>query len=276
MASKESKTQWTGPQGDEATEARLARLATAGVRITALTRVIEGSQQQITVALGESHDYPRLTEAPHLTVLDVDSTLIDQEVIDLLAEYAGVGDEVARITELAMQGEIDFEQALRKRVGLLAGTPAHAIESISTAVTLRHGAEELVKVLKAHSCQVGLVSGGFVQVIAPVANALGIDLVAANQLEVANDEITGRLDGPVVDRQGKAQALESFAQAGNVSAQNTVAIGDGANDIEMLKVANYGIAFNAKPALQEVADVVVTSPYLSDCLYVLGLTPRAT
>jgi phosphoserine phosphatase len=276
MASKESKTQWTGPQGDKATEARLAGLATAGVRITALTRVIEGNQQQITVVLDESHDCPRLTEAPHLTVLDVDSTLIDQEVIDLLAEYTGVGEEVARITERAMQGEIDFEQALRKRVGLLTGTPASAIESISSAVTLRHGAEELVKVLQAHGCQVGLVSGGFVQVIAPVANALGIDLVAANQLEVANDEITGRLDGPIVDRQGKAQALERFAQDANVSAANTVAIGDGANDIEMLKVANYGIAFNAKPALQEVADVVVTSPYLSDCLYVLGLTPRAT
>ena len=269
-----STTQWEAPLGDPTTQAKLLAIASSSARVVSLVRSQSAEQESFAVCTDANLHRPDLAHLPHLVVLDVDSTLIDQEVIDLLADFAGVGHEVAQITEQAMQGNLDFETALRERVALLANTSAEALGLASSTITLRQGAAELVSTLQQVGCQVGLVSGGFIQVIGPLAKALGIHLIAANQLEVTNQVITGTLTGPIVDRVGKSDALQRFTSTLQIPLSQTVAIGDGANDIEMLKTAGFGVAFNAKPALIAAADATVISPYLSDCLYVLGFSIR--
>lgn len=208
----------------------------------------------------------------HLVVMDVDSTFIQDEVIDLLADEAGVLDEVAAITERAMAGELDFEQSVRARVGLLAGLPADAIGRVRDRVTLTPGARTLCRTLHRLGYRVALVSGGFVQVVAPLAAELGVTDVRANTLEVVDGHLTGRLVGDVVDRLGKRTALEDFARQYGVPQRRTIAIGDGANDIDMLEAAGLGVAFNAKAVARDAADTSLNVPYLDSVLFLLGIT----
>ena len=207
-----------------------------------------------------------------LVLLDVDSTLIQEEVIELLANKAGAGAEVARITAAAMSGQIEFAAALDARVKLLTGLPETVLEEVRQEITLTAGARELIAALQKLGHQVGIVSGGFIDVIEPLAKELLIDFIRANKLEIMDGKLTGRLEGSVIDRAGKAQALRDFAKISDVEIAETVAIGDGANDIDMLKIAGIGIAFNAKPILQSVADISLNTPNLDCALYLMGLS----
>ena len=207
-----------------------------------------------------------------LVVLDVDSTLIRDEVIDLLAEEAGQGPAVRALTEAAMRGEVAFGTALADRVALLAGLEEVALDRVRARVRLAPGARTLLATLRRLGYQVGVVSGGFTAVTDALAADLGLDFAAANVLEVADGRLTGRLVGPVVDRAGKAAALREFAARAGVPLDQTVAIGDGANDLDMLAAAGLGVAFNAKPAVARAADAALSVPYLDAVLYLLGVT----
>ena len=210
--------------------------------------------------------------ATKLVVMDVDSTLIQQEVIELLGAKAGVQSEIAKITESAMRGELDFEASLRARVALLKGLPASVLVDVQSEITLTPGARTLVRTLKKLGHHIALVSGGFEPVIAPLANELGIDHMRANNLEIEDGKLTGELVGPVIDRAGKATALCDFAAEHNVDLDQTIAIGDGANDLDMIAIAGMGIAFNAKPAVKAAADSSVSAPYLDSVLYLMGIS----
>ncbi len=207
-----------------------------------------------------------------LVVLDVDSTLIQDEVIELLAEHAGRAAEVSAVTERAMAGELDFAASLRERVAALAGLDVAVLDQVRAAVRLTPGAEVLCRVLRQLGFTLGVVSGGFTEVVAPLATSLGITHVRANALEVAGGRLTGRTTGPVVDRAAKADALREFAAAEGLPMSRTVAVGDGANDLDMLAAAGLGIAFNAKPVVRERADTALSAPYLDSVLHLLGIT----
>lgn len=200
----------------------------------------------------------------YLLVLDVDSTLIREEVIELLAEEAGARETVAEITNRAMSGEIDFEKSLRERVSLLAGLPESVIASVQGKLNLSTGARELITAVHEAGGLVGAVSGGFTQLLEPLSRDLGLDFHRANQLEIINGTLTGNLLGPIIDRAAKATALLEWKTQSGLA--NTVAIGDGANDIDMLAVAELGVAFNAKPILRECADFVIESLDLSELI----------
>jgi phosphoserine phosphatase len=189
--------------------------------------------------------------------MDVDSTLITQEVVELLAEHAGSRAEVADITERAMRGELDFTESLRARVATLAGLPVSVFDAVLAEVVVTPGAVELLAELDRRGWPVGLVSGGFVEVVGPLAGRLGIPRFHANALEVEHGALTGRVAGEVVDRAVKARTLREFAADAGVPLDRTVAIGDGANDLDMLAAAGFGIAFNAKPVVCAQADAVV-------------------
>lgn len=202
--------------------------------------------------------------------MDVDSTVITGEVIEMLAGHAGVRAEVAGITEQAMRGEIDFETSLRARVATLAGLPVSVLDEVREEMTLTPGAERLVDELHRAGWPVGLVSGGFIELVEPLARRLGIRFARANGLEVRDGVLTGQLRGPVVDSRAKAAALREFAQAQGVPMADTVAVGDGANDLEMLAAAGLGIAFNAKPVVRAQADVSLSGATLDEVLEVIG------
>jgi phosphoserine phosphatase len=210
--------------------------------------------------------------AKRLVVFDVDSTLVQGEVIEILAEHAGCGAEVQTITEAAMRGELDFTQSLRRRVALLAGLPAGVLTEVTNALELTAGARTTVRTLKRLGFCCGAVSGGFTQIVQPLAEDLGLDFCTANELEIHDGKLTGHVIGPVVDRSGKADALRQAAEHFGVPLAQCVAVGDGANDIDMLTTAGLGVAFNAKPALREVADTAITQPFLDIVLFVLGVT----
>ncbi|HZY75101.1 MAG TPA: phosphoserine phosphatase SerB [Jatrophihabitantaceae bacterium] len=210
--------------------------------------------------------------AKRLVVLDVDSTLIRDEGIDVLAERAGVGPQVAAVTERAMAGELDFAESLRERVALLAGVAVSDVESVRDRLRLTPGARTFVRTLRRLGFHVGVVSGGFTVFTDRFVAELELDFAAANQLEVVDGKLTGKLVGPIVDRAGKARALERFAEQFGVPLTQTVAVGDGANDIDMLEAAGLGIAFNAKAALRAAADTSVNLPYLDSVLFVLGIS----
>ena len=207
-----------------------------------------------------------------LVVMDVDSTLIQDEVIELLAEHAGRGAEVAAVTERAMRGELDFAESLRERVAALAGLPESVLGEVRDAVQLTPGARTLVRTLKRLGFTVAVVSGGFIEIVGPLAADLEIDHAHANRLEVREGRLTGRVVGAIVDRAGKAEALRGFAAEAGLPLSRTVAIGDGANDLDMLETAGLGIAFNAKPVVREQADAAVNVPYLDAVLFLLGIT----
>jgi phosphoserine phosphatase len=232
-----------------------------------LTRV--AAEAGVDTAL---EDYSLSRRAKRLIVFDVDSTLIQQEVIEMLAARVGAQDAVAAITEAAMRGELDFAESLNQRVATLAGLPAEVLDEVSEELMLTPGARTTLRTLRRLGYYVGVVSGGFRQVIEPLAHELMLDFVAANQLEIVDGKITGRVIGPIIDRAGKAKALRDFAQQVGVPMAQTVAVGDGANDIDMLAAAGLGVAFNAKPALREVADASLSHPYLDTVLFLLGVT----
>ena len=210
--------------------------------------------------------------AKRLIVMDADSTLLKGEVIDKLAARLGLEEQVAAITEAAMAGELDFAAALRERVALLAGLPVADIEAVATELELMPGARTLLRTLQRLGYLTAVVSGGFTQVIAPLLAELGIDHLAANELEVVDGIATGGLVGPIVDRQAKAEALARFAADEGVPVAQVVAVGDGANDIDMLQAAGLGIAFNARPIVREAADTALSVPYLDAVLFMLGIS----
>jgi phosphoserine phosphatase len=206
-----------------------------------------------------------------LVVMDVDSTLIQDEVIELLAAHAGREAEVAAVTAAAMRGDLDFAASLQARVATLAGLPESVFDEVRASVRLTPGARTLVRTLRRLGFSIALVSGGFLEIVGPIADELGITHVAANRLETEDGILTGRTVGEIVDRAGKAAALRRFAELEGLPLSRTVAVGDGANDIDMLQSAGLGVAFNAKPVVREQADTAVNVPYLDAVLFLLGI-----
>ncbi|MGW6196584.1 phosphoserine phosphatase SerB [Kribbella sp. NPDC055110] len=245
--------------------------AVSGADPEALRTVLalEGVRQGLDIAVQDGGLYRR---AKRLIVMDVDSTLIQGEVIEMLADHAGRLDEVAAVTEQAMRGDLDFADSLRKRVAALEGLPATALDEVYAAIELAPGARTLVRTLKRLGYQFAIVSGGFSQITDKLAAELGIDYAKANELEIVDGTLTGRVVGEIVDRPGKATALRQFAARSGTPLSQTVAIGDGANDLDMLAAAGLGVAFNAKPVVRAAADTHVSVPYLDTILYLLGIT----
>jgi phosphoserine phosphatase len=255
---------------------------TASYPVTAFEFVVSGaSQEEIRTALAvvtREHGVDIAVQrgglmrwARRLILMDVDSTLIQQEIIELLAAKAGVGEAVKKITESAMRGEIDFAESLQARVALLAGLPESVIAQVRGEITLTIGARTLIRTLQRLGHTVAVVSGGFIEVIEPLLAELGISMYRANSLEVIDGKLTGRTQGPVIDRAAKALALREFAEVCGVEMEQTIAIGDGANDLDMIAAAGLGIAFNAKPVVSAVADSALTQPYLDSVLYLMGI-----
>lgn len=207
-----------------------------------------------------------------LVMFDVDSTLIQGEVIEMLATRAGTADQVRAVTDAAMHGDIDFTDALHQRVATLAGLDAAVLAELAATITLTPGARTTIRTLRRLGYRCGVVSGGFSQVVDPLVRDLGFDYVRANTLEIVDGKLTGRVVGEIVDRPAKAAALREFADMAGVPMTQTVAVGDGANDIDMLTAAGLGIAFNAKPILRAVADATLSFPYLDTVLFIMGIT----
>ena len=260
---------------------RVTRLASTPV--TAIEFVLSGAKQEILsqalspIAASNGVDIAVQPggvqrHARKLVQLDVDSTLIQQEVIELLAAKAGVADQVIAITNQAMRGEIDFEQSLRARVALLKGLPVSAITEVQAQILLTPGARTLISTLHKLGHTVAVVSGGFIDVIAPLLKELDIKYFKANTLGIENGLLTGEVTGAVIDRAAKAAALREFAALESISMEQTIAIGDGANDLDMIAAAGLGIAFNAKPAVKAAADSSISEPYLGSVLYLLGIS----
>ena len=260
---------------------RVTRLASTPV--TAIEFVLSGAKQevlsQVLSPIAASNGVDIAVQpggvqrhARKLVQLDVDSTLIQQEVIELLAAKAGVADRVIAITDQAMRGELDFEQSLRARVALLKGLPVSAITEVQAQILLTPGARTLISTLHKLGHTVVVVSGGFIDVIAPLLKELDIKYFKANTLGIENGLLTGEVIGAVIDRAAKAAALREFAALESISMEQTIAIGDGANDLDMIVAAGLGIAFNAKPAVKAAADSSISEPYLGSVLYLLGIS----
>jgi phosphoserine phosphatase len=209
-----------------------------------------------------------------LVVFDVDSTLIEDEVIELLAEVAGKRAEVAAVTERAMAGELDFAESLIERVKTLAGLPSSVFESVFQKITITQGAAQLIDAVHAAGGRVGAVSGGFSQVLTPLAEKLSLDFARANELEVVDGVLTGRVVGKIIDRSEKKNALIEWARLAGFEIAQTVAVGDGANDLEMMQAAGLSIAFNAKQIVRDQADLVIGKRDLFQLAEALGLTRR--
>ena len=229
----------------------------------------EAARQGLDIAVQPAN---LLRRGMRLIVMDVDSTLIQGEVIEMLAAHAGCESEVAAITDLAMRGELDFEQSLRQRVALLEGVDASAIDEVYDAIVLAPGARTMVRTLRRLGYRFAIVSGGFSQVTDRLADELGIHFARANELEIVDGKLTGKILGEVVDRAGKAAALRQFAAEVGVPEASVIAIGDGANDLDMLSAAGLGIAYNAKPLVRDAADTSVNVPYLDAIMYLLGIS----
>ena len=231
--------------------------------------VEEATRQGVDVAVQPAN---LLRRGMRLIVMDVDSTLVQGEVIEMLAEHAGCADEVARVTEQAMRGEIDFEDSLRARVALLEGVEASALDTVYEQIEYAPGARTMVRTLKRLGYRFAMVSGGFTQITDRIAENLGFDFARANELEIVDGRLTGRIVGAVVDRAGKAEALRGFAAEVGIDVSAVIAIGDGANDLDMLSAAGMGIAYNAKPVVQQAAQTAVNVPYLDAIMYLLGIS----
>lgn len=213
-----------------------------------------------------------LRRSKRLVCFDCDSTLITGEVIEMLAAHAGKEAEVAAVTERAMRGELDFEESLRERVKALAGLDASVIYEVAAAIELTPGARTTIRTLNRMGYQTAVVSGGFIQVLEGLAEELELDYVRANTLEIVDGKLTGNVTGKIVDRAAKAEFLREFAADSGLKMYQTVAVGDGANDIDMLSAAGLGVAFNAKPALKEIADTSVNHPFLDEVLHIMGIS----
>ena len=246
-------------------------LAISGVQPEVLRPLLatEAASQGIDIAVQPAS---LLRRSMRLIVMDVDSTLIQGEVIEMIAAHAGCEDQVAAVTERAMRGELDFEESLRERVALLAGVPETALDEVYDNIALAPGARTMVRVLRRLGYRFAIVSGGFTHVTTRLAADLGIHYSRANELEIVDGRLTGRVLGQVVDRAGKASALREFAADIGVPLDATIAIGDGANDLDMLNAAGLGIAYNAKPVVRDAADASVNVPYLDTILYLLGIS----
>jgi len=246
-------------------------LAVTGGDLDRLRRALaeEAVRSEVDVAVQRAGLHRR---ARHLIVLDADSTLLQGEVIDLLAEQRGCGAQVAEVTRAAMEGTVDFDEALRRRVRLLRGLDESDLADVRGALLLTPGARTLVRTLKRLGYEIAVVSGGFTQVLAPLVAELGIDSLAANVLEIEDGVLTGGVVGPIVDRAAKADALIRFADQSSVPLSRTIAVGDGANDLDMLATAGLGIAFNAKPVVRQAADTALSVPYLDAILFLLGIS----
>ena len=246
-------------------------LHVSGARPEVLREVLatEAARQGVDVAVQPAN---LLRRGMRLVVMDVDSTLVQGEVIEMLADRAGYAGEVAEITEAAMRGELDFEESLRSRVKLLEGVPESAFDEVYDALVLAPGARTLVRTLRRLGYRFALVSGGFSQITDRLAAELEIDFARANELEVVDGKLTGNLVGDVLDRAGKARALREFAAELGMTEASVIAIGDGANDLDMLNAAGLGIAYNAKPIVQDAADTAVNVPYLDAIMYMLGIS----
>jgi phosphoserine phosphatase len=229
----------------------------------------EAARQSIDIAVQPAN---LLRRGMRLIVMDVDSTLVQGEVIEMLAARAGCEPEVARVTEAAMRGELDFEESLRSRVALLEGLDASCLDAVYESLELAPGARTLVRTLRRLGYRFAIVSGGFSQITDRLSEDLGIHFARANELEIVDGKLTGRIVGDVVDRAGKAEALRQFAAEAGVPQQAVIAIGDGANDLDMLNAAGLGIAYNAKPVLRDAADTSVNVPYLDAIMYLLGIS----
>jgi len=229
----------------------------------------EAARQRVDVAVQPANLYRR---AKRLIVIDVDSTLVQDEAIELLAEELGCADKVREITARAMDGELDFAEALRERVRLLSGCPEELLGHVRGRLRLTPGAPLLARTLRRLGFVTAIVSGGFRQIVDPIREELGLDHAVANELEIIDGRLTGRVIGDIVDRAGKADALRALARETGVPISQTVAVGDGANDLDMLSTAGLGIAFNAKPVLRAAADTTVNVPYLDAILFLLGIT----
>jgi phosphoserine phosphatase len=246
-------------------------LYVSGVETDALRTVLapEAAAHGIDVAVQPAN---LLRRGTRLIVMDVDSTLVQGEVIEMLAAHAGCEAEVARVTDSAMRGEIDFEESLRSRVALLEGVRESVLDDVYAAIELAPGARTMVRTLRRLGYRFAIVSGGFSQITDRLAADLGIHFARANELEIADGRLTGRIVGPVVDRAGKAAALREFAAELGVPEAATIAIGDGANDLDMLNAAGLGIAYNAKPMVRDAVDTSVNVPYLDAIMYLLGIS----
>lgn len=229
----------------------------------------ESAEQGVDVAVQRGGLHRR---AMRLVVMDVDSTLVSGEAIDLLAARAGCAAKVAEITAAAMRGELDFAAALRERVALLAGLDASVIDDVRAELKLAPGARTLIRTLRRLGYKCGIVSGGFTQFTDALATDLGLDYAAANTLEIKDGTLTGQVTGSIIDRPGKAAALRDFAARAGVLPSQAVAVGDGANDLDMIAAAGLGIAFNAKPAVRHAADASVSVPHLDAILHLLGIS----
>jgi phosphoserine phosphatase len=274
------------------------RLAALGVNIDQISRVadypVTGLELHVSVPSSDDDDASLRTalsevaarvgldiaferaglarRAKRLIVFDVDSTLIQGEVIEMLAAHVGRAAEVREITEAAMRGELDFTESLRRRVAVLAGLSESVLGEVASQLTLTSGARTTIRTLKRLGFRCGVVSGGFLRVIQRLVDELGLDFAEGNRLEVVDGKLTGRVVGPIIDRAAKADALRRFATQAGVPLAQCVAVGDGANDIDMISAAGLGVAFNAKPALREVADTALSHPFLDAVLFVLGVT----
>ncbi len=233
---------------------------------SALAKVAVENGIDLAVELGGS-----ARNLKRLVLLDMDSTLIEQEVIDLLAEYSGKSQIISDITAKAMSGELDFKQALSARVELLAGLDESVIDQVRQKVTLTKGAQQLITELHNLGHKVGVVSGGFIDVIEPILKDLEIDFYKANKLDIRDGKLTGKVVGKVIDGSEKLAVLREFASKEGINIQQTVAIGDGANDLEMIQAAGLGIAFNAKPKVAQSADTTLNIKDLSAVLLLMGI-----
>ena len=209
-----------------------------------------------------------------LLVMDMDSTAIQIECIDEIAKLAGTGDMVSAITERAMRGELDFSQSLRQRVATLKGAPEGILQEVKQHLPLMPGLVETVKELKNHGWKVAIASGGFTYFAEVLQQKLGLDFIAANQFEIIDGKLTGNVQGAIVDAQYKAQTLQQLAQQFHIATENTVAIGDGANDLAMMQVADVGVAYHAKPKVQQFAQVIVNFTDLTALLCLLSANDK--
>jgi len=233
---------------------------------SALSKVAIANKIDLSVQLGGS-----ASQLKRVVLLDMDSTLIEEEVIDILANYAGKSQIASEITKKAMAGEMDFNHSLNSRVSLLAGLDESVLMNARKQITFTTGAQALVEQLHKLGHEVGVVSGGFIDVIEPILHSLKVDFYRANKLEIQDGKLTGKLVGKIIDSDEKAIALQEFANLAGVDLQQTVAIGDGANDLKMIQTAGLGIAFNAKPKVVESADSTISFRDLSAVLLLMGI-----